>query len=1184
MTDELKKKLVSELNKYSGILTKSDVRPFAVAALNQLNSADFSIPIKNSESPVIQAINAIIQSKNYKNQSELFIALLCDLVTHGFFGLNGINEALMILETHTLQSSQLIGLKIIQFSANILPYIYKDSPALFSTFSIILKMLNHRIPLIQTTAFATLQQMISSLFDLIMKNDGELPKKAVKTLSIFSTEEFTRPLNKITYALLSELRNILTDMPTQCIRVGDLSPTKIISLFNIIISSHSKYLQTEKQFLDIIESSIQFPMPSREFITIYLTFIVNYLELLPQTVTAIFSHFLSELSSDTQSTNALLFFRAVYTSSPDFSAKFIKYCDPKYSLSSALIEQIAKLSKKLKTNNSIEIFINRIPEFAKYATQLPQNYECIAPVEIACLLTFMPHDFILDNYNELFYVLLVGFTMSSIESTPSIIDSFMNLMIALRTCEKRQELKEMNQILSDIVANCSIESEISTISSLKESYILFKEDKAFKSKRTLINSLFIKLFESNSPIIEDSYESVFRSFSSYPEIGIKTASTHNLSTDKVVEIVKYLTVENKFYIQLLTSVYKSNIDRFNDIWNSAVLKFTSNPELTPQISNLIIVTFGSDFSLLKSQICSEFLDATFTEENETFRTQILEGLSSKLQSPPIPDDKAWPYIIKSFSPVAGSSHETVNAAFSGFSFIVKNMLKNVPNTELPSIVSTNFAFVRVFEEINISLSALANLWEIMPRINNNYDMWNDVLSASFEFLTDKRHDVGTAAVNIVFSLISSNEESLPNSVFHHLLTECIIKSLEKISSFKEIPEPTISQFFVNVGHTAIAFWKRFDDHPDFIPKFWPIVFEKIELFGRECEDDQLIIEALQLFTEVFSCNNVNAKMRFEASKVYLRIVEFFIDNFDAKSLRIQVFGRQFAKNLQLDKNYLTVDNCKPWLSTIKRACINLQSQKTTAQSLNKILDCIGQLPPIGSEILMLIADVLTQSLQETPYSVVKESIVDSLVKLASDLDDVEISFFTRRVSVLFAIPYGGKLVDFLVSRAPILTYDETEVFFSVLASAQFGDVIDRNNYLLKLFHDVSTDRQLEFVKVADVKSLLVIWQRFCDPSSNEFNEKMSHNIFDSVMKSIINNFDYTLKDEDSAVDLLKFINEHSVVPKKVGQNEKFTSWHIACLVPRLVSLLKDNRKNVAKLSNDILKKINNDLKIVIGTQ
>ncbi|EAX96647.1 hypothetical protein TVAG_023470 [Trichomonas vaginalis G3] len=1184
MSDELKKRLVDDLSNYSGYLTKSDVRPFAIAALAQINSPDFSVPIKTGESAVIKAIDAIIKSKNYKLQSEYTVSLLCDLVSGGFFGLIAINESLQILESVSLVSSQLIALKIIQFSANLIPYIYKDSTSLFSIFSIMLKMLSHKIPLIQNTAFATLQQMLSSLFDLIQKYEGELPKRLLKSLSSLTPEKLSKPLNALTYIILSDFRNMLNEKPTQHIHVSEINQSKLINLFNTILSNNSVYFKSEKQFLEIIDSSIQLPMTNKVYLSLYLTFINFYIDSLPQTAIAIYSHFLSECNPDSQYTNSLLFFRSVYSVSSQFLNNFIKYCDTTFSLSSALIESLSRFSNHINLASTVDISANKNFDF-NLNGQMTLEVATKIAIEIAIIFTSMPGEFIDQQWNKIFLLILEGFCICSLETSQHILASFNKLLDNLYSSRNSEAIYLIIKIFSDLVTDSTEEDENQLVKDAKTLINARKQNSQFSSKKDLMNSLFIRLFESNSKLISSHYDLIFKSFSIFPTIGIETKKTQELSIEDINQIIKCLIKDDECYLKLLSKVYRSNIQRFDEIWQNSILQYKSDEKSIPALSEIAIVSIDSEFPVLSSKICSEFLETDFSEETDIYKRQLLEYLSTKLQSPPHPPNEAWPFIIKLFSPRKCNTHESINIAFSGFSFIVKNLLKEVPDCDLSAIIESNFGFVNQKLEINISLSAIDNLWTLTPRMADNDDLWISIFSNLFLYLTDDRPDVGTAAINTCFNLISSNEKIISDKTFDYLLTECIIKLLESETSFKDNQNvwQAISQMFIDIAHCAIAFWYRFEANNLFIEKFWYLISDKVKLFCFDCTNEEFVLDSLQFFGEVFSCEKINQKIRTKIGNSFNEILSLLMEKFDEKSLCIQLFGRYFSQNIDKVKEFLTIDNCKSWCETIKKSCILMHSEKTTQQSVSKILDTIPKIMPLDEGVMWYLIDILALSLKETPYEKVKESIIDCFKLIAEQMEDEKLSFYIRHVSPCFQYICSGPVVDHFVSRHPILTFSETEVYFSVLSQSRAGDTNKRISYLIDLFPNVSTEKQIEFIKVCNnSNSLKLIWSKYCEPELDDFDIKLCMNVFEVTFETLCSMMSDFIDDEDEMVDFLSFVVSHHAYPKKVGNNENCQTWHLIKFVPKLINLLTDDRKRVAKLAQELLMRVNKDLKTILG--
>ena len=1395
--NDLKKQLVDELSKYSGFRAKTDIKSTISEAISQVQSKDLQIPIKQADSPIIRAFSLIFKSSTNLKLLDHTCLLLCDLVQSGFFGLKLINESFAIIENFCKLSERDTALRILQFVAHVLPRLYKDHKSVNSIFSISLTLLQHSDSVVSTTAFASSQQMFSVLFDLVEKCES-IPKPVVNKLNLIiyrnksrrastvtpsssqtdltqmiqniavpdnDIEVFVKDINKIPYLLLNDICNILYHRPTEWLNVATVQDKYTIKLWDIIISTHSDFMKSCKAFLDVLETSVALPMTSRDFLPFYASCVSNYVDVLPSTITSIYSFFISLCSKDSDVSakrQALTFFRTVYSSYPNFASEFYVYCEHSIaSLTSVLLENLLGLldGSEKEIENVINLSIQHInninnkeivlidtkenqelnqqqindvkPEEqqneqqnkvnqqtniikAPISAENPQNIMIFYPLEISlCICHCNNKQLISKNWQNLTKLIIYCFRYSTLETSDIVIESISKLIHILYEENEMDNLRVLYSLThlvvvseispknmeDDLDQSESIEkSNTPEIGSLdKQSLEYFYQTLLlsnrrrffFRHKRLFLYQMIINMFTSNYKMFLGFFKEIIDMINVYKDEELSLAFSKEMDLEALQEFVSYLVrdVNNFFNVYILDRIFVLNLDKFPQLWRDEVLDLcqqpikpeslleqlhetnnlnenvsqsdenlpipTSNNSITnsqsysprlsasnsarasprmpsnkinkdrittlldnnsiinknnaisdddsqkydimeenfentlAEIAQILIDIIETSDYVLVTKIYSIFLNKQELNDYQTEKGILIDALFTKLQQPPSAPQEAWPYIIKAFNPETCSNTETIRKAFSGFSYIVRNTLKEVRDEDISLIIQTTFSFVDQTIDINIALSALELLWVITPRMEHSEKLFVNVLSKSFSYLTDERNAIAATAVDTPFSLISSNSEELSDDAFKHLLNNCLIPLLENLTNFSiEGQWQVLQKTFLNTCHCAIVFWNRYEKNNTFLTKFWPLLIRKQTYFCKECKNDEVSFDALLFYVEALGCKSLPKDLREKITISFNEVICWYTDHEPVKSLALQSMGRIFSNLILSEKEHITERNVHIWLSTVKKMLLTLHSETKLQMSCLKVVECIPRLFPAKDFFLYALVKYISDIIENAPYEPVRVAMVDLSINIIEKIrdDSSKIVHFSKSLSNVLNYPCSSKLVETLIDINPALNEKETEEFFMILLHAYDCQNEKLTNYLIMLFPKVSDNARQSFIKscLLDEKTLETIWVKYCDPSSDSFSKEIYNNCFADLFDMLTGMIGELSVDEKKICNLLQFFEQHAVCPKTIGLNTNCKSWHLIQLIPQLMKLFEDRRKKVSLQAQKLLKLIKKDLDIIVA--
>ena len=1398
--NELKKQLIDELYKYSGFRAKVDIKNTISEAISQIQSKELQIPIKQIDSPIIKAFSLIFKSSSNIKLLDHTSILLCELVQSGFFGLKLINESLSIIQNFCKFSERDSALRILQFVSHVLPSLFKDHKSVNCIFSISLTLLQHNDSVVSTTAFATSQQMFSVLFDLVEKCET-IPKPVVNKLNQIiyrnksrrassitpdssqtdltkpppnvvlpedDSEIFGKEINKIPYLLLHDVCNILYHRPTEWLNVSSVPDKYTIKLWDIIISTHSGFMKSCKAFLDVLDTSVSLPMTSRDFLPFYASCVSNYVDVLPSTITSIYSFFISLCGKDSDlnaKRQALTFFRTVYSSYPNFASDFYVLCEHSVaSLTSVLLENLLALLDCSEKNvqNVINLSIQHInninnkeivlidtkenqdlnqQKINELKTEVPQNEQqnktnqpannlstpstensqnilIFYPLEISlCICHCNNNQLISKNCQNLAKLIMYCFRYSTLETSDIVIDIFSRLINVLYEEKYEDNLKSLLSIIHSVIIaefpfnsiqkedldkteNSEQESSFDDNSVDKQSVQYFckilllshRRRFFFRHKRLFLYQMIISLFTTNYKIFLGFFKEIVDIINVYKDEELSFAFTQQMDVNTLQEFISYLIQEeNNYYnVFVLDKILVLNIDKLSQIWRKDILNLcqqpiipqtildqrqkqlqneqnqvnaqpadennlnipTSNNSLTNNqtiplvtsasnsarasprnlskkgskdhitmllennfkifqnkakiedenqkyqvleenfertlggIAQILIDIVDSTEYVLVSKIYSIFLNKRELNNYQLEKGILIDTLFTKLQQPPSAPQEAWPYVIHAFNPETCSSTDTIRKAFSGFSYIVRNTLKEVRDEDISLVIETTFSFVDQTIDINIALSALELLWVITPRMEQSEKIFVNVLSKSFSYLTDERNAIAATAVDTPFSLISSNSEELSDEAFKYLLNNCLIPLLENITNFSiEGQWQVLQKTFLNTCHCAVVFWKRYEPNNTFLTEFWPLLIKKQTYFCKECKNDEVSFDALTFYVEAFGCPLLPLDLREKITISFNEVICWYTDHEPVKSLALQSMGRIFSNIILSEKEHITERNVHVWFSTIKKMLLTLHSEKKLQMSCLKVVECIPRLFPPKDFFLWALCKYIADIIENAPYETVRVAMVELSINIIEKIreDSSKVVHFAKSLASILNYPCSSSLVDMLIDINPVMDKKQTEEFFSVILHAYNSENEKVTNYLIQLFPKVSDKSRHVFIKscVLDEKTLETIWEKYCEPTSNTFSQDIFDNCFADLFDMLTGMIGELSVDEEKICNLLQFFEQHSVCPKEIGRNSNCKSWHLIQLIPQLMKLFEDRRKKVSIQAQKLLKMIKKDLDFIV---
>ena len=1209
---ENKKAILELLSQFTGFSTKSELKQLASQSIQLINSPSFTTPHKQNDSPIVKTFNLILYA-NVSNQRlvDQMLSTICDAVHGGFFGAKHASECINLIEKYYSHASQNTQIKIIQFSATVLPLLCLDQAIVSGLFSITFNMINSPISVVATTAFATTSQMFSILFNLYSNfNENEIPKVVLNRIKSLTNLPFKRDLNRILYMLIKDIFNMAFGKKAEWIRIGSLPIEKSVSLMNIIMSSHSEFIKKEQSFIDVIDSIVQTAeMKESIHFAFYITFTSLYADVFPARASFLFKSCLKKLTGKSTQLPSLVFFRAVFALSPDFLSNFIENCDKECVLINSLLSKLQDLVKETDLQSVVSLSVNIMKDVSNVQT----NFIATSPLEIALCVVLGSNEKIIQMiWENLLSLMIYAIRFSALDSLDIVFQCYCKLAKLLHAAK----LEEPRLICVRVIENVATKQRAIRENPLPVETLACnllhtsKKGMLIKQKRIVCYNLLVSLFTEDPMIFDGAYGRLFLAFSMFQKRDISVERTKDVSIISLMRIIAALVKDDEFYINYLSKIYIVNIDKLKELWKPEILNlmFENENIIKPVIALLVDVfdnvkpqdNFIFMIKFYKTVLTSGVLTAKYQEE----RSALLDELTKKItENDGFINHEVLDILYQSFSVQHCISSESVLSAFKGYVSLIN---KSAEVDDPQAVISSLFGFIdqKINDDVAIKAIDFINEDAVLSKIIKEYqkdELWISLLSHFFVYFTDPREQVALECIEACFDILESNSKEITPKIYDHILTSCLTPFFDSLN--QQGSHNAINKAIISTAKLMIHSYDNFVDEEGkkeiFLNQFLPNAINSVENYQIESKK----FDVHQFFIELLGFAKLPANIHSSLAKSFVSIITKLADE------NINDYSTVFINAYKTEKinNKLNEENIDMWISCASKLLISLENSDIADNNAPA---------EISKKLLKIITNPLQEntenitwktclSLREIAVNIKSELLQkEAISRLNSELEnqtkEAKIVQFCQIVAPVFLLPCSAPLLETLLNKDIImetkLSPSCADSLFTVLMqmeSSEFKEATDeykeaQKNVLSKLvdlFPLVSNGSRLTFIRAGlsfDVIELL--WDTFCNPDEKTFSDK----VCESCFEELFNQFTAILKQEMSVSEstllarMLEFLSAHKVVPRRIGNSTKCNTWHLIRLIPQFIALLEDSRPEVPSLAQKLLLSVNKDFGAIIG--
>ncbi|EAX96063.1 hypothetical protein TVAG_265520 [Trichomonas vaginalis G3] len=1175
--DESFSHLCTELKKFTSFRESEEIKGPCNESLQMVSQKQVNLPISTGTSPFVKAITSILRSNKPSNTIYSLVNILFDCISHDVF----VDSALSTIirefdQIHNIDNIE-FSLKIIQFMSSTLQKHLVNLNLIKSLCSIVLNFLSSKHTIVVNSSYAAIQQMISTEFNFIQisKYENLNPEDKNKLKVIVKnglSSKFSDPLCVIAYLIINDVVNLLLGKNSMWLHISNIPFDILVKLWEAILMTQSTFLKTSHQFIKIVENSISNIPISNSVIHLDVTFCKMFYSDSYEAINDLLTKYLELLAPESdKKVISLSFFRELLLEDENF---FINFKN---------LEIITDLLKKLDTIIDTKQCEGPIDFNFSQNTEESKNL-LIFPCEISILLV----NYLISN-KEIEKQTIVGPIISIIikllricnkNSCETVFRTYNGLITELTP-----DFPEYQLILLRILCSIISQQRIfrNPLDPLEEqANILLHTSKTgfwFKGKRVFSYHLVSKLLFTHPEYFSKIYNRLFGSLSLYDEAKVDPAFTTQLSKSELINLSKILINGSPFSIQFLSSMIPLHLSEFTEIWNNIFELIPSLFEKDELCSSLVelmgivsnkMVSSETEQEILKCY--SMILNLEGKPSSET-RVKLIDQLNIIIKHFGSIIDKGWPFLLSSIK-IQNCVHNsnTISSAFTTLTSICTDHLQKLSDPLLSTIINLIIEYTAKNPDLNIALTAIGLLWNIVSQVNKNAVLWKQILSLMMTLFNDPRPDVSSGALSTFFSLLTSNSQQMPQEIFPHLLENCIIKLLESYVTFPAEKYSVSQHALCEIGHCVCSFWPQFDNLASFRKKLWPLLIEKVFTFLTICDDPDICSSCMRFYEDVMPCNLMSNDIRELLLYSFEKLVYLYLDREQMSNFVISEIGKVVQRTLPTQKQFLTETLLDKWLNISEKVSLTLPCENIVNNTSQKcIITCISLLP-IEDNYLERICKSLAKIALKSGKTHVINCIMTNATKTLDDLPKENLSLFVSSFSEIYSLPAA---TSFLKKAISLSESFETSDLFKV-----FTEISIKNGEVSKMAIDAMINSFSNAEKEDKVylisrfsnnsKVLIDIFEKYMKYDSKEFSQK----VFDEVFEELL----LCLKKyvEEGDFEVMKYLKDVKVPPKSFGNLKDCQRWHLHFLACSFSHLLLDNRKEISQLSSKIVADIATD--------
>jgi len=1155
--------LSKEFKKYSGFLNSENIRNLSSKAVDLLNSSEICLPIDNSDSPIFCAFKAIINGKKYSKSITELILAICNCISVDTFQGAFLRVVLNEIEKISISIDFEAKLKIIQFSPVLCNEHFLDFEILCSIISILITFCGLKDTIITNNSIAAMIQIIDQFF-VISNQKVSLDFESLNSIDSFYISHSTtqrislsNPYNKVIYVLLFDLLLIIKKSPTIWIRVTNPSSITSYIIFDHLCLKKFKDISVCNDFLSILDQSfVHEPIQSKP--QSYLLSLFNYyMEILPTTCITVFASFLFSLKNEAETT-ALVFFRQLFLLNNSIIIRYYSYCDPEGKqicdlfecISTLLYQEIGRTKPTSlsfgEQKNETMLTVSSSVEISSYFIQscMKHNSERIS-------------ELISKTWQHVISILSFSLKMIDKDSLHIPLQGIHSLMI-LSTELGLYDLREASlmtflRVLMDlekVFTNDTKQIALNTISALIEYHPL-----SFKGFWVQLLPVLTSYLWEPSSITFFSIISLDDQIQILSYLLFQMGITSNSTGDWSFAFFCILFLQFDFEAGA-SALYDAIFPQIIEIPLDLLLFFTTDG-------------FDSKSESFVTRIIYRIMQST----NKKFKCRVLESLKSLITSK-TSSIKSWSIIIDTLLINDEFSPEMIKHGFNTVQTICSDSVFIVSDNVISQIIVLLYSYIKQEYEINIALSSLELVWNIIPAIKCE-KYWIELFDMLISIINNTRIEISQCSIKTIFSLIMSNAKSFSHSVNDYLLNVCFSSIIEAFKGFENSDYSSVYQIvLLEIVHCIKNMWNEFIYYESNICAIIEKSVEQNEDFMKACQKKEIVCNSFLLYEEVYEMQGLSLSTREHVFESLNRLAEYFVKLESPNSVIFGSYGRMIRMIFPSEHSYRNTNELNRWIKIME--CLIFD------------MDCVGFLPPTAHKTFdsFDIKDPLTSSDQMIMFKLlIRCANHDGNPRLVEVAFEHIYLFIDQRMSIsqfhyVFELcePLFNKLsaqlvLDKLMKFTDLYKSEDVDLLFCKMVQVSKAPVIIRDQCSMKaneLLPFVNCQSWETFISFNNDNSthLIYFWNTLISPESSNFRQESLQ-----FIPFIIQNLKSILSTTNSSYDVLMILSFlHSSSIYDVSSSTK-SKKHLQEFMPCLSLLVKTASREALDIISNILQEI-----------
>lgn len=1232
MQKEALKQLRDELSKLTGFMSPTPIKSAASEAIRFMNQKGVKYPICIPNSPIISAYASIFaNSKELKNFQQLLNRLV-DLIRSDIFR----SDALLIITNFICSNLQSLDVK---YSVKLLQYttsaILQDFPDLFrinSFFSISLAFLAHQNPLVSTTAYASFQQMLSSLIDSINNYKDTNQINYQNAISYIQKEYksmlslFPNPLHVILNLIFCDLSNLSENLkPSWLIAIIQPPPNILFDLFAEIVQNYRDLFKSEHTLLTSFRLNILQDIENPNSIPYLTTYIATFLDYDEDIIPTIISQFFQKIQY-----NPVTYYSPIY----------FFHCF-------ALNRSDAMFHYFNEYSGAMSIFVPLFCTFISYV-KIPES-----PVSFQ-MKQWKLNDILADTHlyesiaiHEIAFAILASFKKSDSQIIAEFITKSVTVFVSLVTSGVRisdmstfgvpqQALFDLAYMLNKISLMNKLDDKFETINLVftgfnqtqRQIFLFAEKGKAWPSFLT-------RIVKTAPEICEDRWKFYIPAIL---DSGIPATFANDYSNITTIDVIQALMTKKPFPSEYITEFFIASISRFSLLWPIAeafIDKMLQKNRFDKSVFEFYLLLMNKSFTqkteIELSRITATFMESTMPLENKLIA---MNQLKDNLSNISYEIKEGWPSLFCALHPTNfADNKELIKIGYQILNFLVPDYVLDIFVMHCVNLI---FSYIQQQIDDSISLSS----FELLSRISKKVENWDLILLNLSDLLVDPRTNIAEAAVSTFSQYLNTYQMS--KKLSKYFLEHGISDILEHIDNSSIV----LSHLLVDIADYSCRNWDRLSPNSEFINLFIPMLIERHQRSKRDIVPFYLVFYSYNTITPKIDrllsrsiSNRINgliADLRSSISDLNEHGIEqlsqYYSDRrassivddkeqnhlFEFNSLADLVTGilRQNGVKISL-RNWIPIltlilqtapsstfpSICKSYASIPSRiiasynmSCnhnsqdindFKLHRKDESVESIESLSNAVASLN--SCEKRTMLVDILYKIIEKLPWLVFacrKAMSVDESTPIIN-IFFTQIPPLTQQIDVENFVIDANEVVQYN-EEPPLMLDDENKtIIFDCLSSAVSNKEMKETvlQKVVEMFPLMKVEQQQQFILSHTSDQILIhnFLKTFFDKNSSQFTYKMFH-------QNVVMELDAVklfLERENNTVDdllyFISFLKELDIPPIEYGNRiggDEFKNEIKDCLI-RIVEKRRKKGENVDSLIQtlgiqDIIENENNE--------